>query len=319
MHFIDPTPEQATIGLRAMKAVTTAAGPLDATRRALFDAIQKHVLHTDHDFDALEPITPEAVSSAIADPGLRDQLARAICLHVMIPDAPPQQEVELANAFVRALDASPDAMERVRSMYKNRLLALRFDATRNSFMGDSTRRIYADQGALGVLANIGGLLGVHESETLAARYRALSKLPEGSLGRAFHKFYSDRGFPFPGEKGGAPESIVAHDLTHVLINLSTDLPSEACVTSFQAGYRRDGPITGLQFVLLNMEKGVKMTKLAPGAKHMFGAPGMAERIATAFARGTEVSMDLVLEWKYWNDMDRPLTEVRQQLRVVPLA
>jgi hypothetical protein len=43
-----------------------------------------------------------------------------------------------------------------------------------------------------------------------------------------------RGFAFPGEKGGAPESIIAHDLTHVLGGFDTDLPSEACVTAFQA-------------------------------------------------------------------------------------
>jgi hypothetical protein len=45
---------------------------------------------------------------------------------------------------------------------------------------------------------------------------SLADYPDGSLGRAFHTFYAERQLLFPGEKGGAPESIVAHDLTHVL-------------------------------------------------------------------------------------------------------
>jgi hypothetical protein len=256
---------------------------------------------------------------ALPDPALRDQLARAICLQVMISDAPPRAEVEAAERFVRALAGSLDALDRMRALYEKRIIALRFDAARNSFMGDSLRRRYRDDGVLGVLANFGQLLGIYESEQVASRYRALAELPVGSLGRAFHTFYSDCGFPFPGEKGGAPESVVAHDLTHVLSGLSTDLHSEACVTAFQAGYRHEGPITGLQFVLLNMEKGVRMTKLAPGAEHMFGEPGMAEHIAEAFGRGTKVTKDLVIEWEYWRDMERPLEEVRRELHVSPFA
>jgi hypothetical protein len=60
---------------------------------------------------------------------------------------------------------------------------------------------------------------------------------------------SGRQHPRAREKGGAPETIIAHDLTHVLTGYSTALESEACVTSFQAGYRREGAFAGLLFVL----------------------------------------------------------------------
>jgi hypothetical protein len=162
---------------------------------------------------------------------------------------------------------------------------------------------------------VGEILGVHENPAVAARYRALGELPEGTLGRTLHTFYMKRGFAFPGEKGGAPESIIAHDLTHVLGGFDTDLPSEACVTAFQAGYRKEGPFTGLLFVLLNMEKGVAMTRLAPGATHMFGEPGMAERIVDAWRRGTRVATDLVADWDYWKDMGENIEDVRTRLGV----
>jgi hypothetical protein len=315
MTFYVPSAEHALAGLRAIKTVLTAAGPLDSTRSALIAASQKYVLRTNHDLDGLEPITPEALADAIAGRRLRDQLARALCLYVMIPDAPARAEVDAAQRFVRALGGASDALERMRAMYEHRMVLLRFDAVRTSFMGDSTRRKLKDEGFLGVLANIGEILGVHEDAAVAARYRALADCPEGSLGRAFHAFYTERGFPFPGERGGAPESIVAHDLTHVLTGFSTDLPSEACVTAFQAGYRKEGPFAGLLFVLLNMEKGVKMTRLAPGAAHMFGEPGMAERIVSAWKRGTEVTIDLVTEWQYREDMNASLAEVRARFGI----
>src|SRR5450432_1592839 len=105
MNFSVPSPDQALAGLRAIKTVVTAARPLDSTRSALISASQKHVLQTNHDFDQLEPITPEALVEAIVEPRLRDQMGRALCLYVMIPDAPARAEVNLARRFVGALVA----------------------------------------------------------------------------------------------------------------------------------------------------------------------------------------------------------------------
>jgi len=70
-------------------------------------------------------------------------------------------------------------------------------------------------------------------------------------------------------------------------------------------------LAGLLFVLLNMEKGVAMTKLAPGVTHLFGDPGMVERIVAAWHRGTQTTWDLVADRDCWNDMNRPLDDVRQ--------
>ena len=50
---------------------------------------------------------------------------------------------------------------------------------------------------------------------------------------------------------------------------------------------------------------MKITRLAPGATHMFGEPGMAERI-----------VDFVTEWDYWQDMDRPLDAERSRYDVL---
>jgi len=319
MSFLRPSPEQALAGLRAMKTVLTAAKPLDETRAAIRAATQRHVLGTHHDLTELNPIRPEELTEVIVEPRLRDQLSRAICFYVMVPDHAAREEAVAAERFVRALGGPEDALDRMRHVYEQRMLLLRFDAARSSFLVDGMRRRGRDEGIAGILSNVGEILGVHENPTVAARYRALGDLAEGTVGHALHTFYVSRGFAFPGEKNGAPESIIAHDLTHVLTGLDTDLPSEACVTAFQAGYRRDGPFAGLLFVLLNMEKGMKMTKLAPGARHMFGEPGMADRIVDAWKHGTDVPIDLVTEWESWKEMDAALQATRAKYGVVSFA
>jgi hypothetical protein len=117
MPLLIPTPEQALLGLRAMKTVITANGPLDATRRALVSAVQKYVLNTQLDFEALPIIDPSQLAAELTEPRLRDQLSRALCLYVMIPDSPARVELDLTERFVRALGGASDALERMRSGY----------------------------------------------------------------------------------------------------------------------------------------------------------------------------------------------------------
>jgi hypothetical protein len=69
MTFSIPSPDEALVGLRTMKTVVTAAGPPDLTRSALISASQKYVLRTDHDFDELEPSTPETLAEVNRSPG----------------------------------------------------------------------------------------------------------------------------------------------------------------------------------------------------------------------------------------------------------
>ncbi|MET0791779.1 MAG: hypothetical protein ABW061_09685 [Polyangiaceae bacterium] len=48
---------------------------------------------------------------------------------------------------------------------------------------------------------------------------------------------------------------------------------------------------------------------------MFGEPGMAERIVSAWKCGTLCKIDLVTEWDYWPEMARPPAEVRASLGI----
>ena len=66
MRLIQPDPAAALLGLRAMKTVVSAAGAIKPAERAMMEAAQKVILRTNHDIDALPPIT--APSSPRASP-----------------------------------------------------------------------------------------------------------------------------------------------------------------------------------------------------------------------------------------------------------
>ena len=58
MHLMRPDPAAALLGLRAMKTIASAAGPIGPAQRALMEAAQKVILHVDADIDTLPPVTP---------------------------------------------------------------------------------------------------------------------------------------------------------------------------------------------------------------------------------------------------------------------
>src|SRR5437899_9368243 len=52
MQLMHPEPAAALLGLRAMKTIASAAGPIGPAQRALMEAAKKMILHIDADIDA---------------------------------------------------------------------------------------------------------------------------------------------------------------------------------------------------------------------------------------------------------------------------
>ena len=69
---------------------------------------------------------------------------------------------------------------------------------------------------------------------LAARWEALEKLPEGTLGRRVTEFYRARGFTYPGRPGSAPPLLAQHDWVHLVADYGTTVESELEVFAFIA-------------------------------------------------------------------------------------
>ena len=311
MSFLIPTHEQARAGLRAMKTVLTAAGELAPIRREALLAIQRHLLRTEFDLDALGPIAPEELAAAIDEPALRTQLIGGMVTLTLTSDVVDEAEQAAIERFAAALAVESTTLTQLRNFQSERLMALRFDVIRRSLAGPAMKQLYEDQGLLGVVKNLGSFAGLWENTALAERYRGLANYPEGTLGREFIAYLRRNQFPFPGQKHAGPEIIVLHDCLHILGAYGTTAPEEIEVASFQAGCQFQDPIYGLLFGLAQYHLDIQMAPVAP-SQAMNAAP---ERMVAAFARGCAVTRDMWVDFDPWAHFATPVDELRAELNV----
>lgn len=99
MHLLQPDPAAALLGLRAMKTVASAAGPMGPVRRALLDAARRVVLHVDADIDTLAPITPAELAAGFPQGPLREQFTNCMMVMALSDGIPTPEMVAAAEAF----------------------------------------------------------------------------------------------------------------------------------------------------------------------------------------------------------------------------
>jgi hypothetical protein len=310
MAYLTPTREQARAGLRTMKTILTVAGPLSPARRTVIDAAQRHLLHTDLDLDALEPITPAELAAAVEDPRLRAQFVSALVTLALASDKVEPRELDAIDALAAALDVRPAELDQLHRLAAERTLLLRFDLARRGLAGAGVKRLYAEEGFLGLVANLASFLGLRENTAVAARYLGLEAYADGTLGKELYRFYRSNKFPFPGEKHGAPEALLTHDLSHILGGYGADMPGEAQVLCFQAGYRRQDPFTVVVFLLVQGQHGLRLTPFAEAGTTLIDDGALLGRMVEAFARGAQMNIDLTGEWDFWAVMGEPVDELR---------
>lgn len=295
-----------------MKTTLDAGGGLSPTHREGIAAIQKHLLRTDFDVDSLAPIQPEELAAVVVDPALREQLVSSLVTAAMLSEHVDERHAEAVERFAAALDVAPVTVRQLRNLAEENLWRLRLDVIRQGPGPDGIRKLYEQSGALSVVKNILGFAGLIENPEIAARYHALEGYPEGTLGKELFDFYSKRGFKFPGEKGGAPEALLAHDLSHVLGGYDTDIRSEAQVLAFTAGYRREKVFGPLVFMIVQAQHGLRLTPLAEAYTGLLSTPHVVTEMIEAFARGSRMNVDLVGDWDFWAVMDQPVSELRRR-------
>ena len=91
-----------------------------------------------------------------------------------------------------------------------------------------------------------------------ARYRALTQYPQARSG-AYADFVERNGFQFPGALGAGPDTVIYHDLTHVLSGYDTDAAGETQVAAFHAGARRKDPSRSSSSSCCQFHLGMRMT------------------------------------------------------------
>jgi ubiquinone biosynthesis protein Coq4 len=167
----------------------------------------------------------------------------------------------------------------------------------------------------GVRKVLGGLWGFGADRATAQRYARLAQFPQGSVGHALYAYCKQNGFGLPGTNKGLPEQVSFHDIGHLLSGYDTNPAGEIKQAAFQAGFVRKDGFVLLFFGIIQFHLGIQITPVAAPETGFFDI----EQVMTALARGAACAMDLSDSWNFWAVADRPLDQLRANLRVLPLA
>ena len=319
MRLMHPDPAAGLLGLRAMKTIVTAAGPMGPSQRAVMEAAKKIILHLDADIDALQPVTPAELAAGFPMPALRQQFINGALVISLADGVPAPEMVAKVAAFAEALGVDTPALTDLRRLAEHHMLVFKIDFLRRSQIAGIMRNQLEQKGPLGLIKSVLTMRGVMEDAALAARYRAWEKLPADTLGHRLIAFYDKNGFSLPGERKGFPEAGLYHDLCHVLGDYGTDPEGEVQVAAFSAGFMRTRPIYIVLFAVMIFSAGVNVRPSGEDftTVGVLGKPGMAERLFAAIERGSQVNQDLSDKWDYWAYADLPIDEVRRRLNILP--
>lgn len=322
MDVLHPGPDSTPSQLRALAQVGAAAetgeGP---PQRALLSAVQRVVLRTDLDLDALEPITAAEVATAGIAPEEARQLVRLMVVMAMVDGPPAEAQMSLLSGFAKALRVEEPAIEVIGHLAKGHVLRFRLAFLRRSHIRAYMRNTRAMLGIPGVVKGVLRFRGViGEDADSVSRFRALEQLPEHSLGRRFFDHCVAAEIPFPGEKGGFPAGAVFHDITHVLSGYDTSPEGELKNAAFQAGYTKgEHDFFTLLIAVVLHATGINLTPFDMGFRRgRMGEGRLAEEVVRELERGNGVTRDLGDRWDFWEYMELPIDAARQRLGIAPV-
>jgi hypothetical protein len=175
-------------------------------------------------------------------------------------------------------------------------------------------RTWAEEGLAGLVAAVRLARGTYADPPLAARFRALGGLAEGTVGRAFYDHLTSRGLALPGEPGGLPERMVHHDLLHVLNGYDTDPAGECELAGFYAGAVGDEGFAFVAIALATFHLGLAVSPAAVTPARGAFDPA---RVLAAYVRGRGLNVDPLGAWNYWALMPLPLAKARDELGIGP--
>lgn len=323
MDFLESDAGSAPHQLRALGAVARAAtNGLGAPQRAMVDAVQRLVLHTEMDAAAVAPIEPAELAVQLTDPGRARQLVRLMVATSLADGPPSPEQIARIAAYADALGVEEPSLRVVAHLAAGRRLRFRIAFLRRSHVRAYLRNTRQMLGGVGpmirALLVTRGALG--EDRAATARYRALAELPEGTLGREFHRHYTKEGLAFPGARGGFPVGAMFHDFSHVLAGYDTSPEGELKNAAFQAGFTRheDAFFTAL-FAIVIHTAGVNLAPFPmPVLRGRIGQGTLAWEVLHGLQRGAATKQDLGDGWNFWEYVELPLAEARERLGIPPV-
>ncbi|MGZ3476489.1 MAG: hypothetical protein ACXWUG_21630 [Polyangiales bacterium] len=291
--------------LRALKSVALANGRFDDPERAMLRAAAG-AYRCDVELDALEAIEPEKLAASVQDASAREHVIQACMLMSLSDQEVSAKEVELLERYAAAFGVEERRLSVMRDLAHGHLRRARFHMIASSRAG---LRAQTNDAKLSEILRTAGVLP--PNQLLAQRCRALEALPDGTLGREYVRYLQTNGFSWPGEKGGTPEGVMHHDLTHVLTGYTTAPLGEIQIGAFTAGMKKVDPFLFLLFPMLEFHLGLALRPFEPAYPGHYDA----KLAFAAHQAGARCKRDLTDHWDFWADVERPVTELRAQLGI----
>ena len=312
MKFILPPLEKRIYALRALKMIAMASGQIHENQNKMLQ-IAIGVMKIPTTLEELEPIDPTTLATHIEGAELRLALVQRLVIMTILDGEVVSAEIDLLEQFAAALQVEDKIVRNMRQLVDGHYKRMVFDIARRSFARKQMGHVWNEEGLKGILKIAKTAMGITDSEQ-TQRFKALSKLGEHTLGYHLYQEFEKNGFPFPGEKGGVPENMLFHDVSHVISGYGNDPQGELLVSGFQAGYMGEDGMIMIMMISFLFQLGIepiaKLRGVSP-TKNMLDI----ETYRKAFLRGKSLNTNLMY-WDPWPHMERSLEDIRAELGLV---
>jgi len=313
---LDPATARSALAALLGVAQFCAGGPeIDPAERLTIEAIRDHLAHQpDLDLDGLSPLTPEALAEQVSDPIWRERILRGMTVVALMDGQLSEERLSYLRRAARSLGVGEVVVNTYANLVHERMALVRLDMARRGFLVGAVRD-FLGRGRLEAAMQLARYVLKQSDPALAARYRALGDLPEGTLGHAYIQFIERNGFSVPGEPGGPPPPIARHDCMHVLGGYGTSPAEEGGVAGLQAGMSRSSdPFFSILLVLAEFQLGRSVVPIETGQHQHDLDPAV---LFQGLERGLQMNRNLIGDWDLFADAAVPLEELRLRYGIPP--
>jgi len=304
-----PSHERVTV-LRVLRSALNRMQPLNHSERLFLETYARIVGYA---LPVANPPTIDAREVSIEGAHQRKRLVQLSAIAALLSRPVRAESVEFVKALARRLGTHDPVLNVLDAVVAGRFVRVRLLVMRR-IMRVMLSEAHRAQGAMGVVRLLAAmLLKAPVNRDKLVQFKRLGLLPEGTLGREYWKHMTTAGFGFPGEPGGIPDTVVYHDIAHVLAGHPATGLGEIQQGSFQAGNRREDGFFFIQFVLLHFHQGIRITPAAPPEIGHFDP----QRVLWALHRGAQCNVDMTSQWDFWPLMTLTLEEAGKQVGLLP--
>jgi tellurite resistance protein len=311
MH-IDATPAEAQTILAAMLAVAKAGPTITDADHASIVAAARYIfkLTLAPDLAGMAPASPQELQALAANPDLATEAVRFATVMAFVDGTLDHAKLDAVLRLAATLGVTADFVHDIAEVAQGRLRDATSHMIRANLESLSGKQWSTDD-AMGWLMPY---KGKNADPTLAARFRALTSLPEETFGHAFAAFYLTNKYAFPGEEQALNFAFAtSHDSSHLLAGYDTTPRGELLVSTFTAAMHRKEAMSGHVLpVIFSWHLGIALNELAGAAK---GALDPQE-FWHAWARGEAMTVDLFgPAWDFWAATRDPIAAVRTRIGI----